>query len=464
MTRVAPLLALLCTGCFSVHPLEEGESGARLELIAWAPEDGSGVHATHFFDRELGVECRFRWDYDADEWRCLPNAHARPIFLDASCREPAAHACATAGESFVTAGRLEDRTHACGGGGFAVDVSTPARVLDERVVERAWQLDPSGACVELELDDQRVSALEPLPLDMFVRGELRPRPREGSERVGRRVIAGEDGSELVLGHYDHELGAACYVATIADGPLPCVVESVGNAYDSRECGGPWGIVREALLPSSGCEITPTELFLTTETNECGLSAAAQIHRAGEPVPRETVEACIERPTTATYVTLVDASDEVAWIDNEPEGTGRVRRFRGRPDVASYVGSHGDFYDEALGVECTALDLHGTKRCLPVLARPLGSDPLYADDACEERVARQHTSTACASFTYHWQRGAPSACADYSDRTYYRVGEAIDVAFERDEDGACVPVELRMGERVHRLEAVPDETFAAFRRI
>ena len=92
--HVSSFALLLCSGCFNAHPIDEGSSGTRLELIAWEPEDGTGIHATSFFDRELGVECAWSYDLDAEEWRCLPRPSGRLVFLDADCGHPAAHACA----------------------------------------------------------------------------------------------------------------------------------------------------------------------------------------------------------------------------------------------------------------------------------------------------------------------------------------------------------------------------------
>ncbi|MEC7521191.1 MAG: hypothetical protein VYE22_15040 [Myxococcota bacterium] len=462
--HVSSFALLLCTGCFNTHPIDEGSSGTRLELIAWEPEDGTGIHATSFFDRELGVECVWWYDLDAETWRCLPRPSGRLVFLDADCGQAAAHGCAAGDAPFFTGRRFEARTNECGGS-FGYAPSLPFRTGARRTVDRVFERDPEGECVAGATGPLEVVELEPMPNDAFVSGAPRPRPRDGDDRIGEVVLAGDDGSELWMGHYDHERGAACAML-IASGRFPCVPETSGNTTGPTRCGEAFGVTYEA-RPECGRE--PPQLAVETEYDACGRAVDARVYRHGARLSEARVEACIDRPTEHIYTELIDATDEVAWLENEAEGTGRLRALPDRPRyVESWsLGTLGSHFDTELGEECSPVVVNGVMRCLPVLARAMDEDDLFADAACSE-PALGARDASCSAWTYVARSDTDGPCLDWSGRDYYRIGERLDVAYRRDDTGACVVWEADgPGERDHgafRVAPVPDDTFVAFRRL
>ena len=456
MTRVAPLLALLCTGCFSAHPLEEGESGARLELIAWAPEDGSGVHVEGLFDRELAVRCGYRSMADGN-LRCLPSPSRRLMFTDDWCARPAAAIAAGCDPTYVTAGRLTPVDTGCGGTIWRFS-GAGYRVRDRVDAERLFELDDTGACVEAtSRPEGELRALERMADEQFVSAELVVGERSGVERLGATYLVGDDGSRFWNSFYDHGREDFCVPFGARSGPIPCLVGRWGIARDpSGDCGGP--LVER--VEASCALFPPTEEFVSARFDETGCAVEeVTVYGAGEEIPAESLTCSVRED--ATFHRPVELPEgRVATLSNRPEGTGRLRRIRGRTAwMASYPPFHlGTFEDASLGGDCAPRDVNGVMRCVPARAHQVA--PVYADAGCSE-PASVESSSECSEYRW-WFESEPGCLGGASQ--FFRVGPETEAGFERDEDGACVPVELRMGERVHRLEAVPDETFAAFRRI
>ena len=309
-----------------------------------------------------------------------------------------------------------------------------------------------------------VVELEPMPNDAFVSGAPRPRPRDGEDRIGEVVLAGEDGSALWMGHYDHERGAACHQLASLD-PIPCVTEASGRTTGPTRCGEAFGVTYEA-RPECGRE--PPQLAVGLEYDACNRPIDVRVYRHGARLSEARVEACIDRPGEHIYTELIDATDEVAWLENEAEGTGRLRALPDRPPgVFELWRTLGSYLDTELGEECSPVVVNGVMRCLPVLARQMDEDDLFADAACSE-PALGAPDVSCSDWTYVVRSDTDGPCLDWSGRVYYRIGERLDVAYRRDDTGACVVWEADgPGERDYgafRVAPVPDDTFVAFRRL
>ncbi|MEC7521190.1 MAG: hypothetical protein VYE22_15035 [Myxococcota bacterium] len=455
--HVSSLALLLCAGCFNAHPIDEGSSGTRLELIAWEPEDGTGIHATSFFDRELGVECRYSAETATGRYRCRPRPMTQLLFLDSGCRETVTPSCLAEAHAMVSAWRRAGPSPGCG-------VPAPHYVASYRVGEsvtaaRTWRLGIDGACEETDGSFTDLVRLSELPDEMFVAAEESVRPRDDDERLGDWIVTGEDGSEWRLGDYDHELGAACF-GVLGTGPIPCIVGVSSPRVVSGSCGELYGWIASG---TSECPARPPTLFHRADDGSCGGPGEVHVFRASAPLSADEAEACIAEPRPpGSYVTLNPADDAVAWLPNEARGTGRLRAFAGRPSSVTYLSRFGLYLDTELNIECNPDALHGVMRCLPSAA--VGTSYLYEDPGCTLPAVYLHEETGCSRFAYALQdEDDGDTCTDYQARQYYRVGSRLERAYEASSGGCEEWVPPSPEAYAARLEAVPDETFARFRR-
>lgn len=197
-------------------------SGARLRAMYFTDAEGDRLFRG-WFDRELGVECRWT---GGDAPRCLPDLTPTSQFLDARCTEPLAEvldpappgACAAPPPGYVGVGR--DPCDAA-----AIDEVWP--LTGETVaVTVVYDYDATaGTCTPREpaaTPRSYYRAGPKLDRDHFVRGTV---AALGRARIRSRTILGDDGSMAPLGAFDTELGAAC-APSEADGCVPDAARAV----------------------------------------------------------------------------------------------------------------------------------------------------------------------------------------------------------------------------------------------
>lgn len=453
MRTLASLLALTCTGCFATHPLEEGSSGSRLALVAWEPVDGTGVYGEGLFDSELGVRCEHSPGPD-QALRCLPWPIVRELFTDEACARPVALISRGCSERYVSAGHMLSVTASCGSPALRYE-ARGYQVLGPVDADRFFQIDRSGACVEAaSLPTGEPFGLEALPDERFVRGEVVVGEREDGERLSYTYIQGEDGSRLQNAYrYDHERGDYCSIVGGLSGPMPCLISPWGTAsVGESPCDVSFARKREAR-----CAAEESDTFVAARYDPDGcVVTEVEVFGAGEAWAAEELGMCTPGEGTSYHRLVALPEGHVATLSNEPEGTGRIRRVSGRHPWMAPFESIGMYFDAELDVDCDPRLVGDTLRCVPARMRWTAE---FADSACLE-PASVEGEVSCSRYRYTEEHG----CVWPMPVRVFEVGAEIAEAFERDAAGACVRRELRPGTRAHRLEPVPDETFAAFRRL
>lgn len=169
-----------CVGVAEGAAVYETTPGPSLPEIDAAPEGDGRLRAypraldgPQYRDTELGIACSIERAADG-EVRCLPyslpyRGRARlveGVFADPSCTEPAALGFEERCSDWLVEVAEPD---ACGRTAVAIAYRFAG------AVEQAWQRTADGDCQPLEptLDEQRVYALERVPLERFARLERR---------------------------------------------------------------------------------------------------------------------------------------------------------------------------------------------------------------------------------------------------------------------------------------------------
>lgn len=447
--HVSSLALLLCTGCFSAHPAD-GSSGARLEVLVWEPEDGSGAFVEGLFDRELEMTCRFTHLPDGSS-RCIPTDALPLAFEDAGCTRPLLRDDCLEEGAWVS-GLSWSGTFAVCGRTVAAQETSPGRVGVRVSVARVHGFDVSGECVPLEDAEGPWRRLEPVASERFVAGRQARRPVPGRDDVEVTGFEGVDGSFEPRGFWDARREDHCWTWPSAGERAPCIPRRSGHVDRGGErCA-------RRLVSQPGCPEARVDVWYEVEHGACG-PEVVDLYRRGEPVPSASVEACgiaVDDETWAEAVPLED--DAVVWFPSTATGSGRLRPFPGRaPGNLWLVRPRGLYLDTELGFECVPRRVDGVFRCLPAGAPA----PLFADPGCTEPATSTRTAPAPACLGF-LTISEPTACGAWSHRVM-QIAEPLDQAFRRDADGSCAPLPADVDVAFHRLEPVPMERLAALRR-
>jgi hypothetical protein len=401
-------------------------SGSRLAAL-WVEGSNPAVAAGRvfdgFFDRQLGVRCRFARMADGSH-RCLPTRSTAGAvrFLDPACSRPAqvqpANACEPPAYLAVRTGT--------GCPGAEVLYRRAAPVASTELYGR----DAAGACSPLPppAATDAAHALEEVPLTSFVAAT--PAPWAGGRLVAERLTA-EDGAVSPGGWRDASLGHPCAFQVAADGELRCLPADLpavqAGLFADSQCRQP-----AALGPPSTC--MRAEQVLRPVGSRCETRFAVMTGGDRLVPHQSTGGRCLPIPGAAPPVYPVGpevppASFAGGLTTGALATAGRLRPLvRLAGDAAA--GESG-FFDEERKVSCAPqLAADGVLRCLP---RSEGELSLFADPDC--RVPVVSARLGCTPPTVVAQT-VPGTCP--ARARIHRVGAATFAAVYARDASRCLP--------------------------
>ncbi len=431
-----------------VVPPRDFASGSRLRARIHRVDDAVDVLAA-FHDVMLDADCAFEDEQGphvgpGQSSYCVPARVARHRegkgpYLDASCTEPAAFPPSVGAATIA----LVDPRDAC-------STAPVARVAEAAAPRRTFLFDENGVCREAPRGPlQRLGAV--LPDTTFVRAVEATEPRAGS-RLEARVLAGVDGSRVVVGGFDRRRAEAVRIGDLGDGTrrwLPARLAFVGSGeplFGDAACAPEYALAAK-IGRTATCPISAAFVFE-------GLCGGGTVRVLGERAPMtfaKREKGCSSVAVNDSLVfalgDVVPASTFVRVIEAEIGGP-RLRRLASSGEDGDVV-SWGRLVDAELGGGCVvdrALD--GELRCLPEAAESVS---LFADDACTE-PAFAHSLTGCET---GWPRFVRDVSVD--PRRAFVVGRALPTAFTMA-NGACKRFVPLVESRIFAASFVAPERF------
>lgn len=459
--RATPLLAILLTsGLFvacdpgspaapiltsqSVAPARDFSSGSRLRA-RFHRIDGLVDVLASFHDNVLDADCAFIDEQGAHPGPgasayCVPanvarHREGRGPFVDADCNQLAAFPPAN---TQATIALVEPRD-ACA----TAPIARAALPVENR---RVYLLDDAGVCGQSSPRAAVQKLGDVLPPTTFARAVEVAEPRLG--RIDARVLAGDDGSRLVVGGFDRRRNEAVRIGDLGDGIkrwLPVRIAFVGSG--------------EPVYADSGCK---TELATKIgRTATCPLTAAfvlegscggGRVFSLGAQVtaPFANRETCalLPLPDATAFVVgeEIPASAFTPVVDSDIGGA-RLRRRSSRADDA--IVSWGEVLDATIGGPCIVLTAaDGELRCVPDTAETVD---VFADESCTE-PAFAHPITGCERSAF--PRYVRST--EMPPRTFM-VGRPLSRVFAQ-KSGACTRTTPVVDSLVFAASEVPASTF------
>ncbi len=378
-------IATFAAGCGdNLRPVTDGvRSGDRLAATFWV---GGGARLfAGFFDRELGLRCRFELLPDDERAVCVPAAASAEAtaFLDDRCTTPLVRATVTPSGERPRVARVE------------ADVCEPPAfwALGEAIeVPQFYTRTSYGACAW-----RAASPGEPwypgarhLPIDELVGGRVRVEDR--GQTLHLRYVDGDDGSRQPIGVYDARMGAPCaFTDQLFDGDaaLACYPDLCALELDrrlDRACRPVLFSVAQGPGWPVSCACAARRFALIAAS--APPLRAPEIREIGSELP-EPVELFAENGDTCEYTGYVSSpawrtGDAVAPIAGRRavlEGTGRLRPLAIVADDDGTEVLEPWLRDREVAIECQPrLARDGVRRCLPSGLTQL-ADSFFADDAC-----------------------------------------------------------------------------------
>ncbi|HEU0032475.1 MAG TPA: hypothetical protein VFQ53_17705 [Kofleriaceae bacterium] len=417
---------LLACGDNRIVPTDEtgdARDGTRLALVHYTYPDGAReLDRTRFDDVVRGERCAVTAWSDGLRY-CTPVSAGGTVYLDAACTHEIGFASAEQPEQ----PRYFTRTFSLNGVGSTSRLfrAGPEIGFPEAVYRRRDDAcEPAGLGFvrfhELAGEVARDELVEVHDIDLVV-----------GDRLAIVALASEDGMRMPYAVRDRALDVAC--TPVLDGAPRCEPAGVRAASYFRDDACTVAVV------GATADTRPTEIVAVSHDDGCTSFHRLGTHVGPTPLFRRDGAACVAT-TSADYLYLVGdpvmpASLEV--VTHARPGA-RLDEVIARGEGAPVPS--GTWLDRELGTPCARVDVFGTERCMPALAR---AEVRFADDACTTRIAVSDVRTsACGPATSHAER---------RDTTieFFAIGDVAAV-YDHDATGACSPYVPAPGHEVHRL--------------
>jgi hypothetical protein len=414
--------------------------GSRLEPRFWDAGGGARLFRS-WFDRELGVECRF--DLAADgRFRCLPSTRGVSLaFANASCTRLVAIAPMCAPPPTLAIG-LRQMTPSCGR-----SATWPVYTVGaERTSTAIYRLS-GDRCVPdaVPVDFRSFDVGAERAPDAFVAADLVA--EENGGRLAPYVFAAEDGARQIDGIWDTQrdgecgaygdVDASCAPVEIAlhydfiFNDATCTVNAAVDLSDFRPCHPPTAIA------GAGEEL----LEIGTQV------PASEAHRS-------------DMIGTCDPVTVYD--DETFWLEGPPiprdslaplvairDGAGRVHAVRWTDDAGQPMAAAHELFDTELGRRCDPRAFADGEHCIDSSGAQAGAE--YADAACTVPVAIWNDGPP-PPFVYTLHV-ATSACDAVELDAAYEIGAPVaQSSYFRKVGVTCLSTPLDSASRLYGFGA------------
>lgn len=428
----------------SVAPGRDFASGSRLRA-RFHRIDGLVDVLASFHDTALGADCAFIDEQGAHPGPgasayCVPanvarHREGRGPFVDAECKQLGAFPPAN-GEATIA---LVEPRDAC----LTAPLARAALPVENR---RVYLLDEAGVCAQSSPRAAVQKLGDVLPPTTFARSVEIAEPRLG--RIDARVLAGDDGSRLVVGGFDRRRNEAVRIGDLGDGLerwLPVRIAFVGSGepvYADATCKGELAtkIGRTATCPLTAAFVLE------------GICGGGKVFTLGPQVSapfakRETCASASLPDSTAFVLGEEIPPSAFAPVVAVDIGSARLRRRSAGADDA--IVSWGEVRDATIGGPCIVLPAaDGELRCLPDTAESMG---FFADDACTE-LAFAHPISGCETSAF--PRFVRST--ETPPRTF-AVGRPLARVFAM-KSGACTPTTPVVESFLFAASEAPAATF------
>lgn len=345
MTRAFALVVLACAcGRVDFDPLPPSQSGTRLRAVRWVTSDGVALF-DHWFDRQLGMACRFYMAADGT-YRCFPTDATVGTFADASCTVPAV---------FTPEG--------CAPPPYATDGARSSLYAVGAAIGTGYYM-PAGTCVADPGPGAFYLRGEPAPLDVLVAASLVVTPVD--DDLARGELVADDGARQDWEVFATATGDPCAFYGLDGSRAACAATASTSLFDGHR------LYLEATCATEIDLYVPPGAVVTRHFNNepC---LPPHVYLTGTPHDvsvvyfHDAAGGCSLFPlgTTATVVEVADLALSAPVV-------GRiVDRAGARVHLESYVTPGGagfapTFYDDVFGAPCTprATTATGDGVCVP----------------------------------------------------------------------------------------------------
>ncbi|MBX3189486.1 MAG: hypothetical protein KF819_20850 [Labilithrix sp.] len=458
--RAAPLsIVLVVVACSTGDP-----ASPRVRVEGASPErdftSGARLRARYdlvggrvevfrvFYDAELDADCAYEDDggphgAPGATAYCLPVGmapHREGVgpYTDAACAEIAAFTPRSGAAARIVV-RPRD---AC--------VAAPSVALAQPpAIARVYLRDEAGACVMGDrVSVQRAGA--PVPLETFVRAVERVEPRAG--RIGARVLAGDDGSRLVVGGFDRDRGDAVRVGEVTgeNGLRRWVPSRVAFRGGGEDLFGDPTCATPIVTKVARTATCPLQAALVLE----GTCGAGRFFALGAPLSAAFAEeaTCAPASLAGTFAFALGApiaASALAPVVDVEIGAARIAR-RGHGVAGDGPVTWTDIVDRGTGETCVPAEApDGGRYCLPATSEVVN---LFSDASCTE-LAFAHPVSGCErSPQPRFIRAAFESPA-----RLFEVTRALDLAYA-DEGGGCARFFASVESRYYAVREITSTGF------